>query len=359
MFQVIEKHQVDQVRSALLKLFSGRATEKIERSLTFPGRDGAFNGTILWRADKGIWAYFSERPVSRDAKAIPRWLCWFGIDPGEDGVPLTPNVEINLSTDPTYRQIFGRAMVGENGSLFLGHKGGLGGGQGGQMKIVEFHNRIRGFAAEPVLHADEREEPMIVIGAIQSAGFIERLRSFVAECSRLRLFARQRAARGLAGSGPDSGSSDETDETEDFSLENETAGTGTRRTGKYRIKRLHGRVVNALADSLAAMGCKGINKKQGTLRPDLFLRDRSGRMTALFEVKVSSDSQNWFTALGQLLVYGAGHSPRRILVAPAPLQNPAFAIAMRQLKVSLVTFREGKGRSVSFEGLEALDLSLP
>lgn len=347
---VSSEDQVRLVRDELRNLFLDGKAAALPRRLTFPGPDGPLDGTIYWRADLGLWGYFSPAPVGT-GKETPRWLCWFGVDPGAEGAALTPNVEINLPVVPGYRAVFGRSLIDDEGRLFLAHKGGLGGGQGGQVKLKDFHARIRGFAPEPVLHADEREELVLVIGAIGSSTFLDRLHDFVEECRRLREDARKRHKRAADDSADEN--LDSTDDDEGgFTPENGTAGTGERRTGQFEINRLHGHVVNALEKALKTLGCKGINKRKGALRPDLYLCDPSGKMKTLFEVKVSSDTQSWFTALGQLLVYGARDKPRRILVAPAPLQNSDFEIAMRQHNVALVTFREQAGKRITFFGLE-------
>ncbi|MAB14145.1 MAG: hypothetical protein CMI59_09605 [Parvibaculum sp.] len=88
------------------------------------------------------------------------------------------------------------------------------------------------------------------------------------------------------------------------------------------------------------------------MKPDLYLlHDRA--MSVLFEVKASSDTQSLFTALGQLVVYGAGEAtpPKRVLVCPAMPRDPLFRKAIDMLDVKVVTFTL-KGKSVDFDGLK-------
>jgi len=75
-----------------------------------------------------------------------------------------------------------------------------------------------------------------------------------------------------------------------------------------------------------------------------------------FEVKASSDPQSWFTALGQLVVYGAHQSPppRRLLVVPAPLKNSAFPKALKELSVTLITY-DAEADPIEFFGLESFE----
>jgi hypothetical protein len=96
------------------------------------------------------------------------------------------DVEINFG--PGRR---GRALLDGEGRLYLGHRGGLGGGRGGQITIAEFVRRIRGFQQQAISRPDGSEERVFVIGAIQDGNFLSSLRSYVHECARLREEARQ------------------------------------------------------------------------------------------------------------------------------------------------------------------------
>jgi hypothetical protein len=100
------------------------------------------------------------------------------------------DVEINFG--PRRR---GRALVDGEGRLYLGHRGGLAGGRGGQITIAEFVRRISGFQPQAISRPDGSEEKVFVIGAIQDANFLKSLRSYVHECARLREEARQGTER--------------------------------------------------------------------------------------------------------------------------------------------------------------------
>jgi hypothetical protein len=221
----------------------------------------------------------------------------------------------------------------------------LGGGRGGNMSMVEFSQRIRDFVREPISLPNRPEEHVFVIGAIDASDFITRLRAYVSECERLCIIARENAEAN--GSGTDNA---QHDNVPNFSPEVHVDGTGTSQpSGPRTIKHLHGRVVRALKKK---MGNKAFNSAHNEMRPDLYLTDASGRMHTLFEVKVSSDTQSWFTALGQLVVYGAGEAstPRRIFVCPAIRKDPNFQKALAQLSIDVVTF-ELDGEQIVFNGL--------
>lgn len=342
--------QVVQTRRALIDRFQNEANVDTRhvRTLSTPGSGPLLNRRLMWlpKRKRKLWAYFFKEPFGEN-----RWGCWFGTDIGEAGQVLHPSIEINLTIDPGNRRSAGRSLVDESGRLGLGHKGGLGGGRGGQMSMIEFAKRVRGFVQEPVLFPDGREHAIFVIGAIEDADLLDRLADYVHECQRLRDFAKARSRKGTESSR--SGIGDEG--PSGFNPENELPGTGSGGSRDPReIQRLHGKVVNKLA---VIIGKRALNESHLEMRPDLYIwNSRQRRIEMLFEVKAHSSSQSWFTAIGQLLVYGAGQKrpPRRILVCPAPLKGTGFADALRDLNIELLIFRrDGRGH-VEFPDLQRL-----
>lgn len=336
MLYAISPDDLAEFHADLSSTMSGIGSRVIVRTLTTPGGQ-VRNAELSWWDDPGIWAYFSAEPYKDQ-----RWLCWYGIDPGVTGKPLSPAIEINLSIDPTYKQVSGRSLVDPvTGNFYLGHRGGLGGGRGGQMTVSDFAHKIRGFGRDTIRLGD-REEELFVIGALDEAGFRSRLHAYVLECVRLRKAARK------GGGQPSSQSI----QPGPFRAECDQDGFMMRTPAEVAaIRRLHGRVVNALK---AKLGPKATNASHSKMRPDLYLLRGDGSMETLFEVKAYSDTQSWFTALGQLVVYGASQAtpPRRVLVCPGPLADPAFARALQALDVALVEFVEPQAGPIQFEGLD-------
>ena len=339
MLRTIEGKSAHAFRKALGAVTGAPGHQTHTRTLTTPGgpiRDAK----VQWWPDPGLWAYLSPKPHNDQ-----RWLCWYGVDVGTQGRPLQPAIEINLAVDPAYKQVSGRALIDpRSGDFFLGHRGGLGGGRGGQMTVVDFAEGILSFAREPIILGEDRDEEVFVIGALNAPDFRLRLKDYVAECVRLRAKAKSGASHssrtGSGGKGA-------------FKPEYDQDGFQTRSSAATReIRRRHGRVVNALAKQL---GPKAVNSSRSMLRPDLYLTGSKGEMTVLFEVKANSDTQSWFTALGQLVVYGANENlrPRRVLVCPFPMQDPAFKRALKELGVQLVTFTEDRQGAITFENLAA------
>lgn len=340
MLQVIKKSDLPAFRRNLVDALSQGFTETHVRTLTTPGGPIP-DAELTWHPTIGLWSYLS--PESYEGR---RWLCWYGIDIGQPNRPLQPAVEINLSTSPTDKQPNGRALVDlGTGEHFLGHKGSLGGGRGGQLTLDEFQRHIRGFGKDIIQLDAKREESVFVIGGLKDSRFLTHVRDYVAECARLRAEAKS-GRLSSCGSAPDKSGG--------FRPECDQDGFMTRPAAEVRrIRRVHGRVVNALKDRL---GPSARNSAHFSMRPDLYLPGKAGRMATLFEVKATSDTQSWFTAIGQLIVYAADQNPapRRVLVCPGKLEHSSFKQALKAFKISVVTFEETKGRGVEFKGLDEL-----
>jgi hypothetical protein len=344
MLRTISASQLTEFRTTLRQAFEMPGHEVHVRTLTTPGGPIP-RARLLWQPNLGMWGYFHPRTSENDN----RWLCWYGLHLGEPSHALTPAIEINLAVVPDNKHAAGRALsAGPDAGYFLGHKGGLGGGRGGQMSHAIFDQQIRGFAREPVQLGISREENVFVIGALSSPQLLLRLKTYVSECVRLRAIARQsHGAAQAPADAPIAGQGE-------FSPEHDVNGTGGGGPATpYEINRVHGRVLNALQ---AKLGAAAVNSTRSNMRPDLYILGANGEMEILFEVKGCTSFQSWFTAIGQLVVYGAGEAkpPMRVLVCPTPIQTPNFSRALKLLSISLVTFAERPNTPVTFEGLDAV-----
>ena len=160
---------------------NARGQQTTQRRIGFPS--GHRECAVTWLPHQRLWAALPSQPDT--------WFCWFGCSlPESERAALVMDVEINMSVDPALRQRRGRALVDDKGRLYLGHRGGLGGGRGGQIEIPEFTRLIKGFHPQAIARADGIEESVFVIGTPQDPDFLESLRSYVGECARLRQEAR-------------------------------------------------------------------------------------------------------------------------------------------------------------------------
>ncbi len=338
--------EAKRMRDTLLTLFRSSTKAPIRRRLTSPG--GVVDDAPIYWVDleheRGIWAHFWSPPKADDN----RWGCSFGVNLGRtEGEALVPAVEINLPKAFDLRPA-GRVLIDENKRLYLGHRGGLGGGRSGNMPVEEFTQRIRGYVREEFAVPDRHGMKLaFLIAAADDPDLIHRLYRYVSECTRLRLVNRAEANEPM---GVDKKLMKPKRIQEDvFSPEIETDGVGAG-SGERNVTRLHGSVLNALQRLVPG----AVNNLRADMRPDLYLL-RCDRMSTLFEVKASSDTQSWFTAIGQLLVYSNGQEPppRLVFVCPAERRHPAFRSALERLGIYLVTFAIEKRGHISFSGLDS------
>jgi len=335
------KSDVKNLQNAMMALFKSNATKIATRRLTTPG--GSFLGEVYWitlENGNGIWGYFDDVPLKN------KLTCWFGISLGStNSEALVPSVEINLPLSLDLR-IAGYALLDESRRLYLGHQGLLRGGRN-NVPIPEFARRIRGFVREEFeITADKRPRLAFVIAGADDPDFLRRLHAYVSECARLRAEKRDETDREQA---KEDGETNDADNAEDlkFTPEASDDGTGAGRSS-YEIKRLHGRVVSALKKQVKG----AVNSSHNKMRPDLYTM-HGDRMSVLFEVKASSDTQSWFKAIGQLLVYSDGQTPgpRLIFVCPAERRDPAFRGALKRLNIRLVIFKESR-EGIIFQRLQ-------
>ena len=343
MFQLVtERTRLDEARDLLASAL-GRQGTAHRQTISTPG--GTLDDALVMsRPDLGIWGHIGTTPVNGS-----RYYCGFGI--GEPSWQTA--IEINI---PTARLMScnGQIVEDEDGSLFLAHKGGLGGGKY-SVQRAHFVNLIRGFEREPVQDGNE-ELQLYVLGQLSNEELPERLPAYVEEANRIRELRREEAGYGSAlksvGLPPDPGVQDS-----GLVLENDKDGVYTIER-QIEFRRLHAVVQKALAKRLAAANLKPKTKRlAGNIAPDLFLCDERGEMTVLFEIKVPMGSQSTFTAIGQLLVYGANQpkAPRAILVSRSKPAGKLFAASLAKHAIEHLQYTLSED-GVTFENLETLGL---
>lgn len=318
-----------EVRNKIKEKFLSINPSKIIKNLSTP-HGVEYNQEIYWSEDFELWGRFRDE-VSTGQQ---RWFCWFGSSLGDGKGALTPDVEINIPITEECGQISGSGLVDSEGRYYLGHKGGLGGGRRSVKREV-FSKIIKGFSREPV-QINEKENLLFIIGEVDSDNFLYRLKKYVDECNRIRSMEMEDIKI--------------VEEKSEFNPENEE--NGSRDGGGDEaifIRRLHGKIVNALKEYL---GDSAYNSSKSKMWPDLYILGEDNKMSSLFEVKVSSDTQSIFTAIGQLLVYGSGQSvaPTRYLVCPAEIQDPNFQKVFIDQKINIIVYKIIKGK-ICFENI--------
>jgi len=336
MFEIADTDRLTIARTLLSQQIGAAPAQQVTRFLTTPY--GVIpDANLHWRPADGLWAYLDSSPNDSGV-----WGCWYGTNPGNEDALLVPSIEINIPTVFEDKSLSGRVLMDSEQNLYLGHKGLLGGGRGGQVKMAVFEALIRGFEKEYVAWPNGQNEKVYVIGRIDADDFVVRLNAFVAETERLRSLAR-------------AGTLDSAVKSTHPIYKKRTSGkTRGRRSSEYEIELYEARVVEALRIELAERGLTAKNSRHQGVDPDLYTLNAENSFRILFEVKSRSNTQSWYTAIGQLVYYSAAQlvPPRRVLVCPARLQHPNFKAAFLTLGISLVIFRDEGDDRFTFDGLE-------
>lgn len=285
----IRRHY-DQMVSAWL---TGSRT--LRRRVGWQGGGGEYD--LHWRPKQHVWGLFSEEQVKN------RYWCCFGMTDPTDRPMVGITVEINPPFRGIDRHIAGLFATDANDIAYLAHSGKVGGGRKGVSK-AGFRRCYRGRNIEEIEWPDGRSTTAIVIGRIDSPRLPAQITAFADEVSRYKSLV----ARGQMD-GPYS---------PEMSFSSEFSGTKSiPELAGVEARCDHGLVVAALAAQLEADGFSVGNDQ---LR-DLFVVDKRGRVSHLFEVKTDASTTQIYTGVGQLMIHGAKEPrpPVRALVLPAEL----------------------------------------
>ncbi len=159
-------------------------SELVRRTVTFPGTHGPIpDAEVVWRRREKFWVCFQELPT--------RYWCAFGTCSGPPVKTLNISVEINPPREGVNRSVYGQIVRDEAGEYYLAHKGGLGGGRGGTVKIEEFWRLFRKPSLKMVTWEEGgSQKRMHIVGRIGSPELYKGLQHFVGEAERIRDLAR-------------------------------------------------------------------------------------------------------------------------------------------------------------------------
>jgi hypothetical protein len=345
MFHLITNQtEARRAHSALRRAFQ-RGAEQAVQTLSWPGGQ-IHDATLLVRRDLDLWAYFSDAPDRRGLL-----LCWFGV-----GKPSwQTSIEINIPVRRTLH-CYAQLVADAQGDICLAHKGGLGGGKF-TVAPGPFGDLIDGFEREHVQDGSHEREYYVLGRLARPAQLLPQLSEFVHQAENIRELRRDErkfnaalvCLGGTVRNGKAIGGNEYTGER--------SGGGAYWVKRKVRFERIHADVQRALAEELhsRALRCGDRRQKHG-LGPDLYVRDRNGHMTLLFEIKVGQDSQSTFTALGQLLVYSSGEQPPPVatLVTRGLPRSHQFKAALDAQKIKVLRYTIDTRRRVTFYDLDSV-----
>lgn len=325
----------NEIRKAY-KTYESRLTtggETWEASLGFQG--GQIRDEVTWfpSLNQPIWTAFWP-DLTRN-----RYWCAYGVQYPQDRSSLDITCEINIPKQRIDRRIAGVFARDETGAIYLTHSGRIGGSRQGISKSA-FWEFFAGRAQVVELSwPDGWTTESFLIGNIDSPRIKSQIAHFVHEVQRFK----EQIASGQSGSPPATSYKHTASFSPEFSGQRKSYTQSQIITARCD----HGSVVNALRSQLEKTGSKAGNDRNR----DLFLVNRSGRMTALFEAKTDLAPSSVYSAIGQLLFHSTGQKKPPILVFAAPGKpQKQTADVLKNLGIKVLEYRI-KGDEISFKNL--------
>lgn len=321
---ITDEKQIKDLHNKFHKRLNDFLTENINCVVGYPG--GSFEGTVQYSSKLDLW-------VSRHDVENKFWN-GFGLGRPSEKKNNSLIGEINFPYDGLSGRVAGAFAVEDNGNILVLHRGKIRGGKVGIGKNY-FTDNFRG---EFITAMDNNKETeFCLVGELSSPHFPRQVVNFINEISRVKNIEEEKTATKFAGLSDFNYTAEHFGKT---TVENDAATT---------INRTHGIVVNALAEELKNKGHQVGNNKN----MDLFIH-KKGLITALFEIKTSSETQSLCTAAGQLIIYSVPikNEVPLIAVLPDKLNNETE----KQLTAHGITplYYQWNGDMPSFKGIDSL-----
>ena len=270
---VTDEKQITKYQKAFIQKLRSICLQKIEIIVGYQGFSEPV--TAFYSSKYNFW-YSSQKSTNKYWNA-------FGIGIPNANSSNSITVEINPPFSGINRNIGGVFGQTNKGEILVLHRGKIGGGRKGIGKQL-FIDQHRG---DDFITVDDNgvENKLFLIGAISSKFFPRQLSNFISSVGRIKITSTKDL--------PDFS------KLNNFKFSYEPFGTNeVKRKGISTIERIHGIVVNSLADQLEK---KGLTIGKDSNR-DLFIYHRQ-KIVTLFEIKTDSSSQSLYSAVGQLLIY--------------------------------------------------------
>lgn len=285
---ITDEKQIRVLHNKFHKRLNDFLTENIDCVVGYPG--GSFEGTVQYSSKLNIWiAQYNEHN---------RFWNGFGMGRPQEKRNNSITGEINFPFSGINRQIAGAFAEDTNGNILVLHRGRIGGSKIGIGKKYFIDN----FRGEKITALDDdRQTEFCFIGDLDSQNFPRQVENFIKEIKRVKNIEEEKIATKFAG-------------LSDFNYTAEHFGkTTVENEATTTINRTHGIIVSALAEELKNKGHQVGNNKN----MDLFIH-KKGLITALFEIKTSSETQSLCTATGQLIIYSIPIKSKIPLIAVLP-----------------------------------------
>jgi len=150
--------------------------KEVARIITYPG--GADENGIIWLPKRRFWACIEHEG----------W-CPYGYIKNEK-LDNRLNITIEINPASTQRNGRGRILRDKNNKTFLAHRGGKGGGRGGQISIQDFQEKIERVPHVEVERNDGRTERLFLLGETSSPKTITTVADYIEQTFYLSEEAR-------------------------------------------------------------------------------------------------------------------------------------------------------------------------
>ncbi len=311
LFIITDFNKINRLQSELVNALLRFDHEKIYATVGYHG--GSHQDEVYWFEDLGFWFL----PVELDN----RYWNAFGTEKPIVGANLAITCEINFPFAGINRQIAG-AFVQDEASVFIVHRGKIGGSQKGGGKKL-FLNHFRGEWIE--VYDDGLATNVALVGSLTSAMFGYQLREFVTEVKRIKNTLQEPAPTAIEAATIKDDFKEEFFGAKSYEMRN-----------IIEAKCNHGLVVSHLAKYLTDRGFCVSND----MHRDLFILNEQSQVKAVFEVKTDSGRDSLYAGVGQLLLNSnqLRNVPSFVLVLP---QQPAlhFGGRINQLGLQIVTYK--------------------
>ncbi len=323
---ITDKGEIKRLLNSFHRQLDQYLTESVRCYVGYPS--GSFEDVVRYSPELNIWKshiYFNQ---------VDKFWNGFGIGRPLEGKNNSLVGEINFPHEGIKRAIAGAFGIDENGKIMVLHRGKIGGGKPGVGKSI-FVDNFRGDFIYAI--DDDRETRFCLVGELGSEYFSHQVVSFIHEIRRVKNLL-------VAGTTPNF------ENLLNFIYTAEHSGVSvSERNEPVFMNRTHGIVANALAAELSRRGYQVSNDQNR----DLFIHN-GNQITALFEIKTSSSTQNLYSAIGQLLVYSIPirNAVQLVAVLPDPL---ATSVENRFAELGIkILYYEIVNGVPRFIGLESL-----
>jgi len=285
---VTNERLIARYQKALIQRLKSICEQKISCKIGYKGKSK--NATFFYSSKYDFW-FVTQRSTNRYWNA-------FGIGKPQVNKQNSIIVEINTPYSGVNRSTGGAFGQTPNKEILVLHRGKIGGGKIGIGKQL-FFDQIE---KDELITANDDgvETEFCLIGSITSKYFFKQLSTSIANVHRMKYFLPK--------------SEQDFSELNNFKFSNEHFGKiEIDNKGKRIINRVHGIVVNSLANQLEGKGLS-IGKDRNR---DLFIH-KNKKITTLFEIKTNSSPQSLYAAVGQLLIYSIPIKTKVNLVIVVP-----------------------------------------